>query len=89
MRESAVPDTNVGHEDASAAREGTPVVQKDGPVTQDDALVPGGETTAGTNWLYYCLGLGLQTLLWLLLFLAIIIAVVVGTHLTEFRYVGF
>jgi hypothetical protein len=82
MGESAVPDTNVGHEDAPAA-------QEDAPVAQDDVPVPGGETTAGTNWLYYCLGLGLQTFLWLLLFLAIIIAVVVGTHLTEFRYVGF
>ena len=74
MRESAVPDT---------------AVDKGAPVARQDASVSGGETPIGTNWFYYCLGLGLQTFLWLLLFLAIIVAVVVGTHLTEFRYVGF
>jgi hypothetical protein len=40
-------------------------------------------------WLYYGLGLSLQTFLWALLFLAIFIAVMVGGKLTEFRYVGF
>ncbi len=60
----------------------------------------GGERTAaradapkaakeGTRWLPYCLGLGLQTFLWFLLFFAIIVAVLVGGELTEFRYVGF
>lgn len=42
-----------------------------------------------TNWVFYGLGLSLQTVLWCLLFLAIIVAVAVGGHLTEFRYVGF
>jgi hypothetical protein len=42
-----------------------------------------------TRWFYYGLGLSLQTFLWFLLFLAIIIAVLVGGQLTEFRYVGF
>ena len=42
-----------------------------------------------TSWLFYGLGLSLQTLLWFLLFLAIIVAVLVGGQLTEFRYVGF
>ena len=41
------------------------------------------------HWFYYGLGLGLQTFLWFLLFLAIIVAVLVGGKLTEFRYVGF
>jgi len=41
------------------------------------------------SWLYYGLGLSLQTVLWALLFLAIFIAVMVGGKLTEFRYVGF
>ena len=41
------------------------------------------------TWLYYGLGLSLQTVLWALLFLAIFIAVMVGGKLTEFRYVGF
>ena len=31
-----------------------------------------------TSWLFYGLGLSLQTLLWFLLFLAIIVAVLVG-----------
>lgn len=42
-----------------------------------------------TSRLFYGLGLGLQTLLWFLLFLAIVVAVAVGGELTEFRYVGF
>jgi hypothetical protein len=42
-----------------------------------------------TQWFYYGLGLSLQTFLWFLLFLAIVVAVLVGNHLTEFRYVGF
>jgi hypothetical protein len=42
-----------------------------------------------TSWFYYGLGLSLQTLLWFLLFLAIVVAVLVGNKLTEFRYVGF
>jgi hypothetical protein len=41
------------------------------------------------RWLFYGLGLTLQTFLWFLLFLAITVAVLVGHHLTEFRYVGF
>ena len=42
-----------------------------------------------TQWFYYGLGLSLQTFLRFLLFLAITVAVLVGNHLTEFRYVGF
>ena len=41
------------------------------------------------RWLFYGLGLSLQTVLWFLLFLAITVAVLVGNKLTEFRYVGF
>ena len=41
------------------------------------------------SWLYYGLGLSLQTFLWFLLFFAIAVAVLVGGKLTEFRYVGF
>ncbi len=41
------------------------------------------------RWLFYGLGLSLQTLLWFLLFLGIAVAVLVGGKLTEFRYVGF
>lgn len=44
---------------------------------------------AGEHRVFYVLGLGVQTLLWFLLFLAIVVAVAVGGELTEFRYVGF
>ena len=50
---------------------------------------PGAAEAARTSWFFYGLGLSLQTLLWFLLFLAIIVAVLVGGQLTEFRYVGF
>jgi hypothetical protein len=54
-----------------------------GPAEGDDEKKP------RTRWLFYGLGLTLQTFLWFLLFLAIVVAVMVGGHLTEFRYVGF
>jgi len=50
---------------------------------------PSAEAPARTNWFFYGLGLSLQTLLWFLLFLALVVAVAVGSELTEFRYVGF
>jgi len=49
----------------------------------------GGSDQERTHWLLFGLGLSLQTFLWFLLFLAITVAVLVGNHLTEFRYVGF
>ncbi len=52
-------------------------------------MEPHGEAPRRTRWFYYGLGLSLQTFLWFLLFLAIIVAVMVGGQLTEFRYVGF
>jgi hypothetical protein len=58
--------------------------------TAEDAQDLGaGAQTPRTSWFYYGLGLSLQTLLWFLLFLAIVVAVLVGNKLTEFRYVGF
>jgi hypothetical protein len=50
---------------------------------------PSAEAPARTNWFFYGLGLSLQTFLWFLLFLALVVAVAVGGELTEFRYVGF
>jgi len=47
------------------------------------------EAPARTNWFFYGLGLSLQTFLWFLLFLALVVAVAVGGELTEFRYIGF
>jgi len=75
----------------------------DSGAAQPDAAVHAVELDAGaesgddsaaearvrTNWFFYGLGLSLQTLLWFLLFLALVVAVAVGGELTEFRYVGF
>ena len=55
---------------------------------EHDAEGPAPSEPRG-HWFYYGLGLSLQTFLWFLLFLAIIVAVAVGGKLTEFRYVGF
>ncbi|HSL96185.1 MAG TPA: hypothetical protein VLA35_09770 [Thermoleophilia bacterium] len=52
------------------------------------AAVDGPAGPAGHRF-FYGLGIGVQTLLWFLLFLAIVVAVAVGGELTEFRYVGF
>jgi hypothetical protein len=56
------------------------------PATGAEAAQP---EKPGGHWLFYILGLSLQTFLWFLLFLAITVAVLVGGKLTEFRYVGF
>ncbi len=63
----------------------------------DIAGAPAGEGVAGeaarrarrvpSGW--YLLGLSAQVLLWMLVFLGIAVAIGVGHHLTEFRYVGF
>jgi hypothetical protein len=65
------------------------VAPQAGPAAAPDTAPEEGEPAEPTNWLFYGLGLSLQTLLWFLLFLAIVIAVAVGSELTEFRYVGF
>lgn len=61
----------------------------EGGAGANGAAQPPSGRGSGTNWVFYGLGLSLQTVLWCLLFLAIIVAVAVGGHLTEFRYVGF
>lgn len=50
---------------------------------------PSEPTGPAEHRFFYGLGVGVQTLLWFLLFLAIVVAVAVGGELTEFRYVGF
>jgi hypothetical protein len=55
----------------------------------DAGPAPVAEEPPRTRWVFYGLGLSLQTFLWFLLFLAITVAVLVGGKLTEFRYVGF
>jgi hypothetical protein len=38
---------------------------------------------------WYALGIVIQVLFWCLVFLGLAVAIGVGGHLTEFRYVGF
>jgi hypothetical protein len=48
---------------------------------------PGRARRLPSGW--YLLGLAIQVFLWFLVFLGIAVAIGVGGHLTEFRYVGF
>ena len=64
----------------------------DAPVTAAGAASKGmspHDYRERTSWFFYGLGLSLQTFLWFLLFLALVVAIAVGGELTEFRYVGF
>jgi len=75
-------------------RRDSPDVASSAPAPGEKArLVPEAYHSASSRprgqWLFYGLGLSLQTFLWFLLFLAIAVAVLVGGKLTEFRYVGF
>jgi hypothetical protein len=67
----------------------TPSGTTGGLVPEPDAEDKLDAAPGRTSWFFYGLGLGLQTFLWFLLFLALVIAIAVGGELTEFRYVGF
>jgi len=58
----------------------------DQPDPQDDA-VPRTLSPPRGGW--YAAGLGVQLLLWVLVFLGLALAVLGDNVLTEFRYVGF
>jgi hypothetical protein len=60
-----------------------------GPAEPMGPAEAAGPTRPGGHRVFYGLGVAVQTLLWFLLFLAIVVAVAVGGELTEFRYVGF
>jgi hypothetical protein len=72
-----------------APRPASEAVEGPGDRSAAHAAAPPDETGRPASWLFFGLGLALQTFLWFLLFLAIVIAVAVGGELTEFRYVGF
>ena len=67
-----------------AVQGGAPVV---GATTREAASAAAGRARSAT--IFYVLGLSIQVLLWLLVFLAIAAAIATGGHLTEFRYVRF
>jgi hypothetical protein len=77
----AVPEAPAGEAGAAAA------AATDEPRAAVDE--PAGPAEPAGHRFFYGLGIGVQTLLWFLLFLAIVVAVAVGGELTEFRYVGF
>lgn len=93
MPESDVPkavDETSGDQPATGVTEPeSAVVEVGEPVAGASEEDAGGPDAEPTKWFYYGLGLSLQTVLWFLLFLAIVVAVLVGNKLTEFRYVGF
>ena len=72
-----MPERDMSEGGADAGR------RSDAPGAASDAPAP------RTSKFFYGLGLGLQTFLWFLLFLALVVAIAVGGELTEFRYVGF
>lgn len=57
----------------------------DGDVTSNEGI----QEDMQTNRFFYGLGLVTQTILWFLLFLAIVGAYAAGSYIIEFRYVGF
>ncbi len=75
-----------GASGAAAAATDEPRAPVDGLGGPAEPAAPSGPAE---NRFFYGLGIGVQTLLWFLLFLAIVVAVAVGGELTEFRYVGF
>jgi hypothetical protein len=67
-------------------------VPGDASADADEAARAPGEATGRARRLpsgWYLLGLAVQVFLWFLVFLGIAVAIGVGGHLTEFRYVGF
>jgi hypothetical protein len=67
------------------------VAEKLEPADHTDARGGGSPDAAHSRseTAFYVLGLSVQVLLWLLVFLAIAAALATGGHLTEFRYVHF
>lgn len=57
----------------------------DGNVTSNEDI----QEELQTNRFFYGIGLVTQTILWFLLFLAILGAYAAGSYIIEFRYVGF
>jgi len=76
-----MPESDVGMTETAA---GTRAADGAGPAAETPVEAP-----VRTSWFFYGLGLSLQTILWFLLFLALVVAIAVGSELTEFRYVGF
>jgi hypothetical protein len=65
---------------------------RDDPADSASAAPAAGEAPGRARRLpsgWYLLGVAAQVILWVLVFLGIAVAIGVGHHLTEFRYVGF
>ena len=88
-RVAAEPLEAAASPEAAASREAAAPMDEaaDRANAGDIADEPAGRSRATTT--YYWLGVSVQVLLWLLVFLAIAAAIATGGHLTEFRYVRF
>ena len=73
-------DQTAGAAEIAGALDGDAAARAPGEAARRARRAPSG---------WYLLGLTVQVLLWMLVFLGIAVAIAVGHHLTEFRYVGF
>jgi hypothetical protein len=73
--------------DRTTATAPSAAVPADGQAGRAADEIVAGARRLPSGW--YVLGLAVQVFLWFLVFLGIAVAIGVGGHLTEFRYVGF
>lgn len=85
----AVSETDAGNEPGvvNEARTRGEAGDAGEPADETSSRSCAGRARLPSGW--YVLGLALQVFLWFLVFLGLAIAIGVGGHLTEFRYVGF
>ncbi|MBN2203593.1 MAG: hypothetical protein JW767_01060 [Thermoleophilia bacterium] len=89
VRGESAAGADAGVSAAAATGEPRGVASSELRAASDGVGEPADPTRPAEHRFFYGLGIGVQTLLWFLLFLAIVVAVAVGGELTEFRYVGF
>ncbi|MGD0998057.1 MAG: hypothetical protein ABR941_07030 [Thermoleophilia bacterium] len=74
--------------DSSAVANDSSAVDNDSSAVDNDSSAVAVRRSRGVT-AAYVLGICLQIVFWSLIFLGLAVAIGVGEHLTEFRYVGF
>ena len=74
-------------DDGAVANDSSAVANDSSAVANDSSAVAARRSRGVTA--AYVLGICLQVVFWSLIFLGLAVAIGVGEHLTEFRYVGF
>ena len=74
-------------DDGAVANDSSAVANDSSAVANDSSAAAARRSRGVTA--AYVLGICLQIVFWCLIFLALAVAIGVGEHLTEFRYVGF